>query len=60
MDEDYVYIDMALRPRTLAVLEPLILKAANDEMDSEQTQTELYNLANELRAIIQRRSRPGL
>ncbi len=58
--QDTVYIDMALRPRTLSVLEPLILQAAEDEMDSEETRTELYNLANEMRAIMQRAARPGL
>jgi hypothetical protein len=59
MTEDHVHIDMALSPRTIAALEPVVLRAAEDEMDSEQTQMELYNLANELQAIMQRLARQG-
>lgn len=56
---DPVYLDASLAPRTFAALEPAVRKLADEEMDDENTQTELYNLANEMRAILQRVAAQG-
>lgn len=56
---DLVYIDASLAPRTIAALEPAVRKLAEDEMDDDITRIELFNLANELRATMQRVAAQG-
>lgn len=51
------FIEMVFSPRTLHILEPLVRQAAAEEWESEQSQIELLNFANELRARLQRITR---
>ncbi len=50
----YETFTVSLRPLTLERLEPVILKLAEDEWEDEGVQRELYDLANEIRARLQR------
>lgn len=54
---DEVYVEtwtISLRPVALARLEPVLLKLAEDEWEDESVQSELYDLANDVRARLQR------
>jgi hypothetical protein len=48
---------MHFAPRTLHILQPLIQAAAAEEWESEQSQAELQNFANEIAARLHRIAR---
>jgi hypothetical protein len=50
----YETLTVSLRPLTLERLEPAIRQLADEEWEDNQVQTELVNLANELRSRLQR------
>lgn len=50
----YETFDLTLTAPTLAKLEPVVRQLAEDEWESEQTQREFVNFANEMRSRLQR------
>lgn len=54
MSLEHIYLD--LRPRTCALLEPVVRQAAEDAslLEDQQIVVELTNLANDLRSRLQR------
>lgn len=53
----YETLTVSLRPATLERLEPVIRGTAEAEWEDEHVQMELANLANDLRARLQRLAR---
>lgn len=45
---------VSLTPVALARLEPVLLKLAEDEWEDDSVRSELYDLANDVRARLQR------
>ena len=48
-----VDIQWALRPRTLLMMLPHLEDARGEEWEDEAVQTELHNVVNEIRSILQ-------
>jgi hypothetical protein len=54
MSAYYEHIPLAIRPRTMALLEPIIRAAAEAEWEDDAVASELMNLANDFASRIQR------
>lgn len=50
----YEHITLALRPKTMERLAPLIRQAGEEEWEDEAVGTELANLANDMESRLQR------
>lgn len=60
MSDYFEKIDLAIRPRTMEALEPVIRAAAEAEWEDDAARTEMMNLANDFVSRLQRISKGDL